>query len=80
MESTGNTKATTVPVFQEYMNPILACLRSAPEPRWIDSLNDAVANSMGLSTGVLGVLHDPDKSEQPEPTIAWRGPAHTSKR
>jgi 5-methylcytosine-specific restriction enzyme B len=62
-----------VPVYQEYMNPILACLRAVQGPMQIDSLNDAVAEGMGLSKVVLSVIHDPDKSELPEAyyRMAW---------
>jgi 5-methylcytosine-specific restriction protein B len=55
------------------MNPIVAVLRDSPVPVPNKDLNQATAKRMGLDTKVLAVLHDPEKSEQPESfyRMAW---------
>ena len=66
-------KEIRVPVYQDYMNPIVAVLRDSGGPMSNSDLNEATAKRMGLDASVLAILHDPEKSEQPESfyRMAW---------
>lgn len=65
--------APDVPGYQQYMEPLLAVLREASGPMPNDELNHAVAARMALGPDVLAVLHDPERSDQPEAfyRMAW---------
>ncbi|MEO7327322.1 MAG: winged helix-turn-helix domain-containing protein [Minicystis sp.] len=55
-----------IPVFQEYMNPILDALRRRGGRLAIEDLDRAVVEDMKLSTEVCGIPHEatkPDRSE-----------------
>jgi 5-methylcytosine-specific restriction enzyme B len=61
----------TVPVFQEYINPILAALRGAGGSATIPELEALVINEMKLAPEVLSVPHDPAK-EEGKSEVAYR--------
>jgi 5-methylcytosine-specific restriction protein B len=69
----GPANANVVPVYQDYMNPILAALRSAGRPLLIEELDQRVLSQMALSAEVVAVPHDPEKSERSEVSyrMAW---------
>src|SRR4051812_30950415 len=61
--------ADQVPVFQEYMNPILAALRALGGSSSIEALDAKVCEEMGLSPEVLSVRH---KADQPGTEVSYR--------
>lgn len=62
-----------VPVYQEYMNPILEALRALGGEATIADLNDKVVEIMGLTPEQLAVPHGTDTSFDNEPfyRMAW---------
>lgn len=62
-----------VPVYQDYMNPMLAVLRNAGEPLSIEELERRVTEAMGLPAEVVTIPHDPAKPERSEVgyRMAW---------
>ena len=63
----------TVPVYQEYMNPLLAVLRREAVPQTIEELDRLVITEMKLAEDVTSVPHDPEKPDRSEVSyrIAW---------
>lgn len=64
---------TKVPVFQEYMNPVLEVLRQQARPLSIEALDRAIADVMQLPPEVARVPHDPERPDRSEVSyrIAW---------
>jgi 5-methylcytosine-specific restriction enzyme B len=61
--------ANQVPVFQQYMNPILAALRALGGSARIEALDGKVSEEMGLSPEVLAIRH---KADQPGTEVSYR--------
>lgn len=64
---------TRIPVYQDYMNPILDALRSAGRPLTIEELGQRVAESMALAANVVAIPHDPEVPDRSEVgyRMAW---------
>lgn len=62
-----------VPVYQQYMNPILAALRGLGGSASIEALDSAVIENMTLPADVVSIPHTPDKPERSEVSyrMAW---------
>src|SRR6478736_5674444 len=62
-----------VPVFQEYMNPLLDVLREQAQPLSIEALDRAIADAMQLAPDAVKLPHDPAKPDRTEVSyrIAW---------
>src|SRR5687767_4045730 len=62
-----------VPVFQEYMNPILAALRSLGGSASIEELDARVRQEMELSDEILAIPHKPEHPDRSEASyrMAW---------
>jgi hypothetical protein len=62
-----------VPVYQDYINPILGALRSAGRPLVIEELEQRVFELMALPAEVLAISHDSEKSDRSEVSyrMAW---------
>jgi restriction system protein len=62
-----------VPVYQDYMNPILEALRNAGRPLAIEELEQRVWAAMALPAEVLAIPHDPETSDRTEASyrMAW---------
>ena len=71
---------TTVPVFQEYMNPLLEVLRREARPITIEALDRAIVDAMRLPPEVANVPHDPERPDRTEVSyrIAWARTSHAS--
>ena len=65
--------ATGVPVYQEYMNPILDVLRREGRPLTIEQLDSHVIAEMKLAPDVAAIPHDAEKPDRSEVSyrIAW---------
>ena len=65
--------AAGVPVYQEYMNPILAVLRREGRPLTIEQLDRHVIAEMKLGPEVATIPHDVEKPDRSEVSyrIAW---------
>jgi 5-methylcytosine-specific restriction protein B len=65
--------ATGVPVYQEYMNPILAVLRRVGRPLTIEQLDRHAIAEMKLAPEVAAIPHDVEKPDRSEVSyrIAW---------
>lgn len=67
-------QGSVVPVYQEYMNPILKALRDLGGSGTIAAIDERVARDMKLSEAVLGMPHDPavpDGQSEVEYRMAW---------
>jgi len=64
---------TTLPTFDDLMNPLLQALRILGGSGAIEEIYAKTVEITGLSEEVLGQLHDPDKSSQTEVgyRLAW---------
>jgi 5-methylcytosine-specific restriction enzyme B len=62
-----------VPVYQRYMNPILAALRGLGGSASIEALDSAVIENMTLPHDVVSIPHTPDKPDRSEVSyrMAW---------
>jgi restriction endonuclease Mrr len=69
----AETRPVSVPVFQEYMNPILDVLRREGRALTIEQLDKRVIDVMRLPTEVASVPHDAEKPDRSEVSyrIAW---------
>lgn len=65
--------ANAVPVYQAYMNPILAVLRSSGRPLLNEELDERVVEALGLAPEVVAIPHDPARPERSEVSyrLAW---------
>lgn len=63
----------TVPVFYEYMNPILKALAALGGSGTNPELYEHVTESMGLTDEQLAIIHDPERGNQTEAgyRMAW---------
>lgn len=63
----------SVPVYQEYMNPVLHVLRDHPEGLSIDELDRRVIEHMQLPPEIVAVPQDPEKPDRTQVgyRIAW---------
>ncbi len=66
-------QSTAVPVYQEYMNPVLEVLRAHAVSLPTDDIDRAVIESMGLSPEVCAIPHKADKPDRSAVSyrIAW---------
>ncbi len=55
-----------VPTFDLLLNPLLKALKDLGGSGSIDEIFEKVAQNMGLSNDILGVLHNPEKSNKTE--------------
>jgi 5-methylcytosine-specific restriction protein B len=62
-----------VPVFQEYMNPMLQLLRVRSQPVSIEELDRAIVEKLELAPNVRSLPHDPERPDRTEVSyrIAW---------
>ena len=62
-----------VPVFQEYMNPMLEVMRARSQPVSIEELDRAIVERMALAPDVRTLPHDPERPDRTEVSyrIAW---------
>ncbi len=67
------TDSTVVPVFQEYMNPMLEVLRGQSGAVSIEELERRVLEAMNVADAVRAVPHDADKPDRSEVgyRMAW---------
>ncbi len=65
--------ASEVPVFQDYMNPLLAVLRRAGRPLGIEEMDRLVVEEMKLPPEVVAVPHEAEKPDRSEVSyrLAW---------
>jgi 5-methylcytosine-specific restriction enzyme B len=68
-----SAKLAKVPVYEDYINPILGALRSAGRPLVIEELEQRVLELMALSAEVVGIPHNSEKSDRSEVSyrMAW---------
>jgi restriction system protein len=62
-----------VPTFDQLMNPVLRALKDLGGSGSIDEIYEKVSQNTGLSDEVLGILHNPEKSNSTEVEyrLAW---------
>ncbi len=62
-----------VPTFEQLMNPLLKALRDLGGSGSIDEIYEKVSQNLGLPDEILGILHNPEKSNQTqvEYRLAW---------
>ena len=67
------SQVASVPVYQEYMNPLLEVLRSQGQALRIEELDRLVIAAMKLSTDIAAIPHDPEKPDRSEVSyrMAW---------
>ena len=65
--------AVSVPVYQEYMNPLLEALRSQGRALPIEEVDRLVIAAMNLSADIVAIPHDPEKPDRSEVSyrMAW---------
>lgn len=66
-------EAIAVPVYQEYMNPLLTVLRREGRALAIEALDQLVIAEMGLARDVVAIPHDASKPDRSEVSyrISW---------
>lgn len=64
---------TTVPAYQEYMNPLLAVLRRHAVAQALEEIDRLVSQELGLAPEIATVPHDPERPDRSEVAyrIAW---------
>jgi restriction system protein len=66
-------KMSKVPSFDQLMNPLLKALKDLGGSGSIDEIYEKVSQNTGLSNEILGILHNPEKSNKTEIEyrLAW---------
>jgi restriction system protein len=67
------SQAVGVPVYQEYMNPLLEALRSQGQALPIEEVDRLVIAAMKLPADIVAIPHDPEKPDRSEVSyrMAW---------
>jgi hypothetical protein len=68
-----DSEAASVPVYQEYMNPLLEALRGQGQALRIEELDRLVIAAMKLRADIVSIPHDPEKPDRSEASyrMAW---------